>query len=163
MKLLQKAIKHWMPSENSLREEECKYRPFVSIHDLIKVSDATLTDASETFGDEFTEKDFEDVQAERLAAVCYAPLSSHEDILFQTENGSEYLRLLNYGRYREQLELSAEFILKSKSLWDMTSGERIKLVQSLLLKQIAGSAQFFKTTYFDFNDYAWKKRTGGYA
>ena len=159
MKLFQVSINNWMPNENFLREEECKYRQSVSIHDLIRVSDATKsTDESKNVEDEFDEKDIEDMQKERVAAVSYTPLSSNGIIDFQTGNGSQYLRLLNYDVYRNQLELSAEFVLKSEDLWAMVPSDRIKLVQCLLLKQIAGLAQGFQDSLLQYQRLCLEKK-----
>ena len=91
----------------------------------------------------FDEKDIEDLQKERMAAANYTPLKSFSTIKMPNSNNSAgFLNFLNIDGYMD--ELSSSSSTNATDLWALSTAERIKFIQCLLLERLNDPAQQFE-------------------
>ena len=134
------ALQKWMPSKKEVKDEEVKIQTNSSvIYEMLEKYKSTDGEKESMFD----EKDIEDLQKERMAAANYTPLKSFSTIKMANSNNSAgFLNFLNIDGYID--ELSSSSITNATDLWALSTAERIKFIQCLLLEQINDPAQQFE-------------------
>lgn len=135
-RLLDFAIKSWMPDEASIEETIKKLKSMQAFLEKLSQTEQHGPGESEPL---FDEKDIEDMEKERKNAANYKPVKSETFIKLGNTNMTGFLQFLSLDGYNDQLVQSS--LMHCTDLWTMNTEERIKVVQHLLLQQIEEPAE----------------------